>query len=418
MTEPFNPPGFWTTVRLLLGSARRRSVGRRERQRQLFQQRSGRATNWGGIGSGFGIFIMVVLNVLAAFVLRTAVSSAQRVQAEREGKIVVSSSFLEFVQAAENTAAQPSDENRYLEPPNYERQARQIVEEEGGSRSAIEAKLRESVDAHGSGDLITEDLAAPGIKAVLLTGRWPAMVGSAVLLMWGVMLTFQGEGLDLDLQRRRHPMWEWLFSHPVKAGAVFLAEMLSPIAANPMYWGGPLFVGCAYSFVYDAGLGAIAALVIGVPVTVAAACLGKALEIGITLRFPPRSRGAIAGIMSWLGYASMMLFFLGMFAAPRIVSVAGKFAALFTVVPWPWLGMFLGAQSDGSFSFTAGILTCLAFAGCAIAAAVWFSAWGAQKGLSGSFGQADVAPSPRRKGGGRFGREPLYRKEFLLVIPD
>ncbi len=38
-------------------------------------------------------------------------------------------------------------------------------------------------------------------------------------------------------------MWEWLLAHPVQPGAVFLAEMLSPIAANPMYAGGPLFAG-------------------------------------------------------------------------------------------------------------------------------------------------------------------------------
>jgi hypothetical protein len=28
------------------------------------------------------------------------------------------------------------------------------------------------------------------------------------------------------------------------------------------------------------------------------------------LRFAPRTRGAMIGLMSWLGYASMMLFFL------------------------------------------------------------------------------------------------------------
>ena len=34
-----------------------------------------------------------------------------------------------------------------------------------------------------------------------------------VLLMlgwWFVMIACQGEGMDLDFQRRRHPMWEWL----------------------------------------------------------------------------------------------------------------------------------------------------------------------------------------------------------------
>src|SRR5258708_40310537 len=118
-----------------------------------------------------------------------------------------------------------------------------------------------------------------------------------------------------------------------------------------------MFVGCAYSFVYAAVLGAIGDLVIGVPVTVAAACLGKALEIGITLRFPPRSRGAIAGIMSWLGYASMMLFFFGRFARPGSFWVAGRLAPPSPLFPCPCWGRFSALRSAGAFSSAAGVFT-------------------------------------------------------------
>jgi hypothetical protein len=72
------------------------------------------------------------------------------------------------------------------------------------------------------------------------------MLATLVLLAWLIMLIFQGEGLELDIQRRRHPNWDWLFSHPVRPGAVFLAEMLSPMAANPIYATGPLFFGILY----------------------------------------------------------------------------------------------------------------------------------------------------------------------------
>jgi hypothetical protein len=42
------PPGFWTTVWLLLVAARKRAVGRQLRQRQLLRQRAGKpAVNWG-----------------------------------------------------------------------------------------------------------------------------------------------------------------------------------------------------------------------------------------------------------------------------------------------------------------------------------------------------------------------------------
>ena len=38
-------------------------------------------------------------------------------------------------------------------------------------------------------------------------------------------------------------MWEWLLGHPVKPAAVFFAEMLAPLVANPMYYLGPVFWG-------------------------------------------------------------------------------------------------------------------------------------------------------------------------------
>lgn len=435
MRQPDNLPDFWRTVGLLLVSARRRSVARGERQRQLLQQRSGRdSTDWGALGKRFSVLLMLVLNGIAAFMLRTAVESAQRNAAEQKGKIVVSQSFLEAAKtqyAYEHSS--PNQRKCYVldgqtycydsinerpTPPEYAWEAQRIVDQYGGSRTAVELKLREAVHRSGIGDLVAKEDAITGFTSISGSGRLPAMIGSLVLLWWGVMLVCQGEGLDLDLQRRRHPMWEWLFSHPVKPSAVFLAEMLSPIAANPMYWGAPLFVGIVYGFVYDPALGALAAVVIGVPVTVAAACLGKALEIGITLRFPPRSRGAVIGIMSWLGYASMMLFFFGFVVVPKIIATFAKFAGIFTVVPWPWLRLFLGGNSHDSFSFLTGVLTCWAFAGCILVSAVWFSVWGTQRGLSGSFGHADPGPSASRKGEAHFGREPLYRKEFLWFIRD
>jgi hypothetical protein len=94
---------------------------------------------------------------------------------------------------------------------------------------------------------------------------------------------------------------------------------------------------------YGPALGALAALVVGVPVTVALACLGKAFEIAAVLRLPSRTRGAIVGIMSWLGYATMMVFLLGLVALPHSHSRACPPAhfphhhsvALARSLPWP-----------------------------------------------------------------------------------
>ncbi|MGO9087718.1 MAG: type II CAAX prenyl endopeptidase Rce1 family protein [Candidatus Sulfotelmatobacter sp.] len=417
-SEFSRPLSFWSTVRVLLRAARARAAGRRKRQQELLQQRSKSSADWSGVGFVFAVFFMAFLNGSAAFVVRMAVESGQRIEAERLGKIVVSRSFLNDLNSAARVAQATSGaiDDSFPEG-SYSTEARDIAERHGGDREAIEKKLRDAVHYEGVRNFITKDEASPGLTALARTGPLPAMLGFVILIWWAMMLIFQGEGLEMDLQRRRHPMWEWLFSHPVQPGAVFLAEMLSPIAANPMYWSGPLFAGFLYGFIYGPGPGILAALLIGIPLTVAAACMGKALEIGVILRFPPRSRGAMIGLMGWLGYASMMLFFVGAFVIPKIITAVGRFLDLFSNLPWPWLRLFVGGQEDGSFSFVSGLLTCWMIAGITIAGAVWFSVWGTQRGLSGNFAQADAGPPVARKGA-RFGREPLYRKEFLWFIRD
>jgi membrane protease YdiL (CAAX protease family) len=415
-----NRPGFWRVVRLLLSAARKRATGRQKRQQELFRERSGKnSTNWSGLGFAFTVFFMLILNVMAAFVVRLAVDYGERLEVERQGKIVVSRAFLSAVESAsENFRISPGTTDRQLDESYYSSEAKDIAENHGGTPAVIEQKLRNAVRDHGPSAFVARDQLPEGLAAIREVGGFPAMLGSAAVVWWGVMLVFQGEGLELDLQRRRHPMWEWLFTHPVPSGAIFLAEMLSPIAANPMYWSAPLFVGVLYGLVYDPATGILATLLIGIPVAIAAACLGKALEIAVILRFSARTRGAIVGLMGWLGYASMMLLLLGLFILPKVVNVLGRFLTPLVAIPWPWLRLFLGARTDGSFSFLAGMFACWVVAGVTLGSAVWFSVWGAQQGLSGSFSAADSGPAASRKGDLHFGKDPLYRKEFLWFIRD
>ena len=112
-------PTFWTAVRLLLRAAYKRSAGRQKRQQELLNNRSGKAaTDWGSVATLFTAIFMIGINVAAAFLVRTAVTSAQRVEAahhieaeqrdeakhgvearsrveaEQPGKILVSRTFL------------------------------------------------------------------------------------------------------------------------------------------------------------------------------------------------------------------------------------------------------------------------------------------------------------------------------------
>jgi membrane protease YdiL (CAAX protease family) len=420
-TSP-GPPGLWSTVFLLLRATRKRAAGRQKRQQELMRHRAGkRSINWGNLGFVLAVIFMMFLNMGAAFVVYVAVTSGERIQAESNGKVVVDRWFQKSVDRLRDTTSdnwlRTSAADQTL-ASDYITEAGRISREYGGTEVSVEKKLRDAVHARGADAFVSEGVAVPGFDALPKVGAFPAMLGSLVLIWWGVMLVFQGEGLELDLQRRRHPMWEWLFSHPVPPGAIFLAEMLSPIAANPIYWGAPLFAGFLYGFIYGPALGFLAGLVIGVPISVSAACLGKALEIGTILRFSPRSRGAMIGLMSWMGYASMMLFIVCAVTMAKVISFIGRFLEPLAIVPWPWLGLFLGEETNGKFSFLLGMLVCWLFASVTIAGAVGFSVWGTHQGLAGNFGRADSVVS---RGGNqpiRFGREPLYRKEFLWFIRD
>jgi membrane protease YdiL (CAAX protease family) len=423
--EPSPPrlPGFWRTVGLLLSVARRRAVGRTKRQRQLLHYRTGSgADTLGALGLVMAWIAMAGVNGIAGYVAYSATLAGKRVEAEQQGKIVVShESFLHAIGELKKATSQAErqDAERRLEYL-YFGEAQDRSEEWGGSREENEEFLRKAVETRPESDFVLREGAGLGSVHLTTTRSLPAMLGSLVLVWWLIMMIFQGEGVELDLQRRRHPMWEWLFSHPVKPGAIFLAEMLSPIAANPLYATGPLFFGILYGSIYGPEVGIAAAILIGVPVTMAAASVGKALEIGIMLRFPPRSRGALIGFMGWLGYAAMVSFFLAAFAMPKIVgALAGVLRPLATSIPWPWFSWVIGLESDGSLSFISGMIVCWAASVVMIAGGIWFTVWGAQRGLAGSAVGAKLAPSVRSvTRTPRFGKDPLYRKEILWFLRD
>lgn len=169
-------PTFWRTLRLLLGAARKRSTGRQTRQQELLSNRSGKnATDWGGIGFVFAALFMVALNVAAAFVLRTAITSAQRVEAKRHGKIVVSRTFLDSM----TWYARSGNLSNY-DP--FSEEAKVIARDYGGSKPAIEHGLREAERTRGSEVFVASQDATPGLSALATSGPFAPMIGSLVLL--------------------------------------------------------------------------------------------------------------------------------------------------------------------------------------------------------------------------------------------
>ena len=426
--QPIGRPRFWESVTLLLGAARRRSEARRKRQQELLNGRTkGKGTDWGALGFVLFVFFMLFIHGAAAFCVSLAVKAAQRADVEQKGKIVVSQGVVSWLDHNQSGPrkwlehfSEASSNEKDDQASVIEFEADRIAEQYGGSVSEIKRHLYWTIRQSGTANLVSNDVATPGLSALGRSGRLAPFVGSIALLWWALMVTFQGEGLEMDVQRRRHPMWEWVLSHPVPPGAMFLAEMLSPIAANPTYWGAPLFVGIVYGLAYDPGLGICAALIVGVPITVALACLGKALETGVLLRCSVRSRGAIIGLMSWFGYTALMLFAAGALVfVSKLVTYSAGFLTWPGRLPWPWLGLFLGELPGGSLSFFYGVFACWVASALTAGSAVWFSVWATNRGLSGQFSAAVTSSSAQGKAKQvHFGKEPLYRKEFLWFSRD
>lgn len=415
-------PGFWRVVYLLLAASRRRAIGRQKRARQMFRQQSGGKTaNWSRLGVLLTVAMMAGVNVGGAYLVRGAVTAGQRVAAEQRGQVVVGAPFSQQVQEAQFWATDqksPWAEIDQAMRPHYRAEAERLANDYGGSQDAIAARLRATVLDHQVGNFTTRDRAAPGLAGLGASRGFPAMLGSIALLWWGLMLVMQGEGPELDTQRRRHPIWEWLLSHPIRPGAMFCAEMLAPVAASPLFWSAPLVPGFLYGFIYGSRLGILAAAVIGIPITVAAACLGKAFEIGALLRLAPRSRGAVFGLLGWFGYTLTTLLFFAVFMIEQLATAAAGPLRPLAGLPWPLLGLVLGQADDGTFSFAAGMLACWLLSGCVIAASVGFSIWSAKRGLSAPADSLAWAPRRVRGTRARFGRDPLYRKELLWFARD
>jgi membrane protease YdiL (CAAX protease family) len=116
----------------------------------------------------------------------------------------------------------------------------------------------------------------------------------------------------------------------------------------------------------------------------------------------------------------MLLLFVAAGKMPEIVTtLEWLLRPLARLLPWPWLGWFVGLQPDGSLSLGLGVINSWLAAIVMITGAVWFSIWGAGRGLAGNFASIDLAPSETAAGRKpRFGKNPLFRKEIIWFVRD
>lgn len=425
MTPESRPgPGFWPVVKLLLRAARSRAAGRVAHQQKLLNHRhKKKASNWGGLMLPLMILFGVFLHGMFAFGVTMSVMTATRLDSETNGKMVVGQTLIDAIREPDRKEAITAGTRQNLQWLNkaIKFEARTHQRTYGGTAGEREQLIQNHLQRHGSSGFISEhelelNLTRPeGRNFVPLAG----LVGLLMLVWWFTMVTFQGEGLELDVQRRRHPMWEWLLSHPVKPGAVFFAEMLAPLAANPNMIAAPVFwVVLLLVAGHGAAGGIIGGILIGVPLAAAAACASKAVEINAMLRLSPRNRGALLGFMSWLGYAA----FVGMFFITSAQGVMLWLQSMLLPVAgwcdWSLAGHLLGLRPEGTSTVQAVALWwCVAAA--IIVVSLRVAARATERGLAGGFGgtsqRSETSASFRSFA---FIKDMLQRKELLWFWRD
>jgi membrane protease YdiL (CAAX protease family) len=400
--------GFWKTVRLLLRASRRRSRGRRRRQRELLRGRPA-----GEALAGFAVIGAFLYAAMAhgafSYTLNGVFMLAAYHEAERDGRLLVGPSFL-------REAAEPgSDRENAIRD-----EARNRTLALGGEFETHEARLRDQLEHHpgDAGFVVARARVPTGLAASGPARDLGLVAGMFVVAMWFMMMAFQGEGLELDVQRQRHPMWEWLFSHPIRPGAAFFAEMLGPLSTNPILTAAPVFWGATLWLVHGSSA-FLPGVAVGAAMAVAASCVSKAIEVTAIVRLPPRSRGAAIGLLSWIGYSALAI---GLYTgldrtlASGVLSLVEHTHWLAVAAPARWL---FGLTAGDEPSLGLAVVTGIGLSAAMVAGSVWLTARAADVGIT---GKIDTDRGVRRRsadhGRWRLVRDPLLRKEMLWFARD
>ncbi|HEY4245924.1 MAG TPA: CPBP family intramembrane glutamic endopeptidase [Lacunisphaera sp.] len=435
------PTPVWTVIRLLWTASRRRATGRAKRQKEIMGRRRQKSGSDGIASLSWLIALLLVCFVhisLGWFAGNFARTSAE-IEVERSGRIPLSSSEwhrLEELTSRQGDvllgrgelAARPKFEEkkraRNAEKARDEAMTRLVnaTEPAGRHPAVTAAEHRAAVERqffqHGEAGFarLNDSLAGQ-----LANSREHPMVIipvlSFLLLCWVGMLICQGEGLELDVQRRRYPMWEWLLSHPVRPAHAFYVELLTPLMANPVYLAAPLFLWVLLGPVFGAGLGLLAALLIGLPIAVVSSSVNKAIETTALLRISVRSRGALLGVVSWFGYVAMLLPLL-ILQSDAISRPLGQLGAWFApwFPAWPVRTLVLGWAGPPNLAEVVASwwVVIVGLGTLALVVTHRATAHGLQAPTDGT-GPAGASLLSVRS---RLGANPLRRKELLWLLRD
>jgi membrane protease YdiL (CAAX protease family) len=430
-------------VRLLWATARRRAAGRAQRQQEIMGRRVDKGSAMlGGLGR-IAVLLMVcgVHAALGWFGPRLARSTGA-VEVERGGKIALAADEwhrLDELGVRQQDVLARKRELAVKPNPRFE-DRQEVIKAE---RARDQAMVRLVSGTKPAGRRLSEGEAAVHRSAVerqfaqqgaagfarlddslasqLRKSREEPMVIMPIMGLvvgcWLAMLICQGEGLELDVQRRRHPMWEWLLSHPIRPAHAFYAELLAPLMANPIYFAALLFPWVLLGSIFGSGPGFVAAVGIGLPMAVATSALNKAMETWALLRLGVRTRGAVLGVISWVGYVAMFVPLLTLQgdAVGRPLAQLGAWLSPWFPA-WPVRALVVGWGDARSLPEV--VIAWWVVAAALGVLALWLTQRATSRGLQAPSENAGPTGARLLSARSRVGENPLVRKELLWLIRD
>lgn len=412
--NPAQPTPDRTVFRSLWKAARQRRIGRARRQQELLGKADGRRSGRSLVGTGWVTVLLLplytVLNLAMAFLLFIVVDEGPAPLGDR-----AEPGGLRMVKQLPDRGLWDSDPETWI-AETVGRNARWRSDKLGGTIDSHQRILEEQARTRGPAGFLVNPTHRFGSSERMPQVFLP-VIGMA-MAAWFLMVTLQDEGIELDTQRSRHPLWEWLLSHPVRPWAAVSVELLGPVLVNPILWTAPAFLCGLWSMVFGFGLSTVlTGILASLPLIVAASTLHKAVEMAILLRCSPRVRGGLLGIVSWLG----LLMQLGSLPLVTVATPVTRFLMWvtgrvgdrwdFTAVRW----VLEGWGPSPSLWQAALSTTTVGIALTALAGAL--VAWAIRHGLQGR--SADPVEPRAGTTPQRFLlRDPVHRKELLWFRRD
>jgi membrane protease YdiL (CAAX protease family) len=256
-------------------------------------------------------------------------------------------------------------------------------------------------------------------------GAWLDFYGNAapralaLLIALGLLsLALQGEGMVMDTQRRRHPMWEWYLGYPIPQSAVFVAEALAPVVSNPMLFTAPLLLAAIAGFHADSALVALCALPVAIPLVLVAAVYAKVFEVLIMLRSSARNRSSWLLLIGGLGFLFMFLPMLLMNSRSSGYWIAAQLMPVFNILPSASVLIETSTVSGWLHAMATSSLIAMGLLLPAIVVLRFATARGLESGFGDTAAPVTEALQRGNKGISRWLRDPILRKDWLWLKRD